>query len=61
MTIQDVWEAVGAYERGGLSRADLDELERGACPGPGTCAGHFTASTMAVALECLGPPSSGTA
>ncbi len=54
VTIQDVWEAVGAYERGGLSRADLDELERDACPGPGTCAGHFTASTMAVALECLG-------
>ena len=53
-TIQDVWEAVGAYERGGLDRAGLDELERAACPGPGTCAGHFTANTMAVALECLG-------
>ena len=35
-------------------RADLDALERSACPGPGTCAGHFTASTMAIALECLG-------
>src|SRR5215203_3618114 len=44
VTIQDVWEAVGTFERGGLSRADLDELERDACPGPGTCAGHFTAS-----------------
>jgi dihydroxy-acid dehydratase len=47
-TIQDVWEAVGG------PRAELDELERIACPGPGTCAGHFTANTMAVALDCLG-------
>jgi dihydroxy-acid dehydratase len=54
VTIQDVWEAVGAEERGLMSRADLDELERVACPGPGTCAGHFTANTMAVALDCLG-------
>src|SRR5204863_9634072 len=36
------------------SRADLDELERLACPGAGTCAGHFTANTMAVAIDCLG-------
>ena len=54
VTIQDVWEAVGAEERGLMPRADLDELERHACPGPGTCAGHFTANTMAVALDCLG-------
>ena len=54
VTIQDVWEAVGAEERGLLSRADLDELEAAACPGHGTCAGHFTANTMAVALDCLG-------
>jgi len=54
VTIQDVWEAVGAEERGLLSREDLDELERLACPGIGTCAGHFTANTMAVATECLG-------
>src|SRR5207248_11534804 len=53
-TIQDVWEAVGAEERGRISRAELDELERGACPGAGTCAGHFTANTMAVAIDCLG-------
>jgi dihydroxy-acid dehydratase len=53
-TIQDVWEAVGAEERGIIPRDALDELERVACPGPGTCAGHFTANTMAVALECLG-------
>ena len=54
VTIQDVWEAVGAEERGLMPRADLDELERLACPGVGTCAGHFTANTMAVAIDCLG-------
>ena len=54
VTIQDVWEAVGAEERGLMPRADLAELERLACPGAGTCAGHFTANTMAVALDCLG-------
>src|SRR5262245_50363241 len=43
LTIQDVWEAVGAEERGLLTRAGLDELEAAACPGPGTCAGQFTA------------------
>jgi dihydroxy-acid dehydratase len=54
VTIQDVWEAVGAEERGLLARAELDDLEQLACPGAGTCAGHFTANTMAVALDCLG-------
>jgi dihydroxy-acid dehydratase len=54
VTIQDVWEAVGAEQRGLMSRAELDELERVACPGVGTCAGHFTANTMAVVIDCLG-------
>ncbi|MFL5952068.1 MAG: dihydroxy-acid dehydratase [Gaiellaceae bacterium] len=54
VTIQDVWEAVGAEERGLMARDELDELERFACPGVGTCAGHFTANTMAVAVDCLG-------
>jgi dihydroxy-acid dehydratase len=54
VTIQHVWEALGAFERGTVGREELDELEREACPGPGTCAGHFTANTMAVALDCLG-------
>jgi dihydroxy-acid dehydratase len=54
VTIQDVWEAVGAEERGLLDRSELDELERLACPGPGACAGNFTATTMAVALDLLG-------
>ncbi len=53
-TILDVWEAVGAEERGLVPRAELDRLERTACPGAGTCAGHFTANTMAVAVDCLG-------
>jgi dihydroxy-acid dehydratase len=54
VTIQDVWEAVASEERGLLSRSELDELERAACPGAGTCAGQFTANTMAVAIDCLG-------
>src|SRR5436190_6718891 len=54
VTIQDVWEAVGAHGRGSLSRAQLDELERHACPGIGACAGQFTASTMAIAIDALG-------
>src|SRR3954462_13681990 len=53
-TIQEVWEAVGARRQGKLERAELDHLERSACPGPGTCAGHFTANTMGLALEFLG-------
>jgi dihydroxy-acid dehydratase len=54
VTIQDVWEAVGAHERGAISRAELDEVERRSCPGIGACAGQFTASTMAIAVEALG-------
>ena len=54
LTIGDVWEAVGAHGRGLMERAELDEIERHACPGPGTCAGQFTANTMAIALDCLG-------
>src|SRR5690242_18439583 len=54
LTILEVWEAVGAHERGLLPRAGLAAIERAACPGPGTCAGQFTANTMAVAIDCLG-------
>ncbi|HEX6761694.1 MAG TPA: dihydroxy-acid dehydratase [Gaiellaceae bacterium] len=59
VTIQDVWEAVGAEERGLLSRSALDELELHACPGAGSCAGNFTATTMAVALDLLGVSATG--
>jgi dihydroxy-acid dehydratase len=54
ITIKEVWEAVGAFEAGAISRAELDELEREACPGIGSCAGQFTANTMAVAGDFLG-------
>ena len=53
-TILEVWEAVGAFQRGLIDRGQLDELERTACPGPGTCAGQFTANTMGLAVEFLG-------
>src|SRR5215212_5098003 len=59
-TIQEVWEAVGAARRGVLARAELDELERTACPGLGACAGNFTATTMGIALEFLGITPLGT-
>ena len=54
VTIQDVWEAVGAHEAGQISDDELDALERDACPGMGACTGHFTANTMAVAIDFLG-------
>ena len=53
-TVQDVWEQLGAFRSGAITREDLDELERSACPGPGTCAGQFTANTMGLAVEFLG-------
>jgi len=54
VTIQDVFEAVGAFASGRMTAAQLDELERSACPGAGTCAGLFTANTMASCAEALG-------
>ncbi|MDQ3316125.1 MAG: dihydroxy-acid dehydratase [Actinomycetota bacterium] len=54
VTIQDVFEGVGANAAGKMSDADLLELEEGACPGAGACGGQFTANTMAMALEFLG-------
>ena len=54
VTIQDVFEGVGAYARGKLSAAALRKLEGLACPGVGSCAGMYTANTMAAAIEALG-------
>lgn len=54
VTIQDVFEGVGAYAQGDLSADDLVELERCACPGPGACGGMYTANTMASIAEGLG-------
>ena len=54
VTIQDVFEAVGAHARGKMSDAQLKELECAACPGAGACGGQFTANTMAMVIEFLG-------
>ena len=54
VTIQDVFEAVGAHARGSMTDAQLREIELGACPGAGACGGQFTANTMATAYEALG-------
>lgn len=54
ISIQDVFEAVGAHSLGNISDDDLDEIERAACPGAGACGGQFTANTMAMALAFLG-------
>jgi dihydroxy-acid dehydratase len=54
VTIQDVFEAVGAHAAGKMSDADLKEIETVACPGAGACGGQFTANTMALALEFIG-------
>jgi dihydroxy-acid dehydratase len=54
VTIQDVFEAVGALEAGRLSERELAELEAVASPGAGACGGQFTANTMAMAFEVLG-------
>ncbi len=50
----DVYEAVGAVSSGKMSEEDMNELERCACPGPGSCAGLFTANTMACITESIG-------
>ncbi len=54
VTIQDVYEAVGAHASGRMSDADLADIENHACPGAGACGGQFTANTMAMVLEFLG-------
>ena len=54
VTVQDCYEAVGAVAAGTMTQEDLDELERVACPGAGSCAGMYTANTMSVAAEALG-------
>src|SRR5436853_6016524 len=54
VTVQDVFEAVGAHAVGKMSPADVHELESVACPGAGACGGQFTANTMSTALEFLG-------
>jgi dihydroxy-acid dehydratase len=54
VTIQDVYEAIGAHGRGKITDAELKELECSACPGAGACGGQYTANTMALVCEFLG-------
>jgi len=54
ITIQNVFESVGAVASGDMSEDELDEMERHACPGAGSCGGMFTANTMASISEALG-------
>ena len=62
VTVQDVFEAVGQHQAGNMSAAELEILERIACPSAGACGGQFTANTMACVSEAIGlalPNSSG--
>ena len=54
VNVQDVFEAVGAYAKGTITRDELTALECVACPGEGSCAGLFTANTMSTAIEVMG-------
>jgi dihydroxy-acid dehydratase len=52
--VQDVFEAIGAFNAGKIDARELNEIESRACPGAGACGGQFTANTMATAFEMLG-------
>ena len=54
LTVQDVFEAIGAFNAGRIDARELNEIESRACPGAGACGGQFTANTMATAFEMLG-------
>jgi dihydroxy-acid dehydratase len=54
LTIQDVFEAIGAYNAGKISLEQFKDVEDHACPGAGACGGQFTANTMSTAYEMLG-------
>jgi len=61
ITIQDVFEAVGATAAGRMTDRELLEIENHACPGAGACGGQFTANTMATVMELIGLSPLGTA
>ena len=61
ISIVDVFEGIGAYEKGIISKEELYEIECNACPGQGSCAGMFTANTMASVGEAIGMSLPGTA
>ena len=54
LSVQDVFEAVGACATGLISEEELTEIEKAACPGAGACGGQFTANSMAMAMTFLG-------
>jgi dihydroxy-acid dehydratase len=54
ISIQEVFEAIGAHGAGSIDDAELKQVEKAACPGAGACGGQFTANTMAMALSMLG-------
>ena len=54
LSVQDVFEAVGACAAGIIDDAELKEIEKAACPGAGACGGQFTANSMAMAMTFLG-------
>ena len=60
VTIQDVFEAVGAHAAGRMNDADLKQVEDTACPGAGACGGQYTANTMATVMEFIGLSPVGT-
>jgi len=61
ITVQDVFEAVGANATGTISDEELLAIENSACPGAGACGGQFTANTMATVMEIIGLSPMGTA
>jgi dihydroxy-acid dehydratase len=61
ITVQDVFEAIGANARGRISDDELRAIEDHACPGAGACGGQFTANTMATVMELIGLAPMGTA
>jgi len=54
VTIQDVYEAIGAHAAGKMNDKELKELEDAACPGAGACGGQYTANTMSTVMEMIG-------
>ena len=61
ISIVDVFEAIGAYSTGDIDLEELTEIEKNACPGIGSCAGMFTANTMASVGEAIGMSLPGSA
>jgi dihydroxy-acid dehydratase len=61
VTIQHVYEAIGAVAAGKMTDEELKEIEDAACPGPGACGGQYTANTMATVMEIIGLSPMGTA